>query len=151
MKIKLTITNTNKKAVVIKVLNCMYELPKGVSAKVDSTVSYEALCEHFRHNPEMIRFMRSTNNRQLMFYIQDIHGFLSQPEPSLTITGKERKKVWYSTEYGDDWEYKPKWNPKKWNIADTHERIIWDTKNISELKIGAYQKFEIEFKIVKIK
>jgi hypothetical protein len=156
MNIELKITNSNKKSVITNILcalNCSddnFGLPSGISISVvNEQTTYEKILQHLTMQPLLICFIESTDNRQLFFYWQDAFGAKGQIEPHLTIDGlvRPKKRVLIDGEF--EYEYVKKRNPKEWNIADTHEKPIWNHCSFVELHLKAKQTFILEFTFLK--
>jgi len=104
--------------------------------------------------PTPIRINSSTNNRQLAFYKHYFDKPQREPmEPGLTKAGKQR-----SINHGIEQVrpgvllytckgYRIKWNPKKWNIADTHEDFIMDIGFQCELLLKPLQIFNLDIEV----
>lgn len=161
---KLKIKNTNTKAAKVRVLYAInskeknFGLPDGISVEVvDEKIAYWQLLDCIMMEALPLRVSKSTNNRQLFFHWEDAFGRSGQFEPELTIDGKKRplkqtKVMDYGAEEPSEWhwesEYVTQWNPKRWNIADTHETPIWQFSSFVELHIKGLQEFELEFTFI---
>ncbi len=149
MEFVLRITNKNNKVMQCDILCALdvrsenFGLPDGVSAElINEGKDYKVLLNFMVMMPTMTMFISSTDNRQLFFYGRDICGQKWHIGPQLTKDGDPREK-------DDEGEYFPVWNPKKWNICDTHERLIWNPSNFVNLDIKRNQVFELRFVLLK--
>lgn len=158
MDYKLLITNNYKTSKKVNILSGLYAsppnfgLPKQVSADiVDSEDTYSKIVSSFLVNPALIEFRKSTNNRQLNFYQQDMHGLDYGIEPVLTINKEERAttlKKHRKSKRGYIQTFLRTWVPEQWNICDTQERIAWKHYCYVELTLLPQQKFELEFALI---
>ena len=160
MKFKLVITNETKqqKAKILYAVNLNeknFGLPEGVVVEVkNKDFTYEKILQHLTMRACLIKFISSTNNRQLFFWYQNAMGsYAIEPQKNIDGTLREKYrgesfKLGKDTIYEGDLFYNwftNKWNPKKWNIADTHEITIWTFSNFIDLYIKKKQVFELEF------
>lgn len=132
-------------------------IPKGVNIKVELMdgklikLSYKKLIEYLFHKPLLVYVWKSTNNRCLNFYYCDAYGSMLDIEPELTIEGKKRPIRKFTVNNGDigysDWDYKRKWDSKKWNIADTKELFTLSYLLNIQVSIKKNETYEIQFKI----
>ncbi len=161
MKIVITIKNNSLNNQKVLLLNAMMDgFPDGISVSIRiihpdgsfSDKTYNTLLEYTMMVPQLVNVIKTTNNRQLDFFNYDIRRFKHPCEPGLTIDKKPRQrkqvKDYNCGDIGEGfvwvWEYSKKWNPKKWNIADTGEWFILDGKcQLIELDILQKQEFEI--------
>lgn len=155
-RVRIIVANETNKPITVNLMNALDPaVPPGVSVEImDCSVTYEQFIEYIRLCPVVIQFVRSTNNRQLFFNYTDRYGGAGGLEPQLTIEGKPRPIKWMrQLEDGhafDISEFATKWNPKKWNIADTHEKLIWEFGFHVELNLKKLQTFEIDFNIISL-
>ena len=165
MKIAINIKNNLKANQEIVLLDSMFNskgtLPKGITSTVDivegeniNTVDYSQLVEQLNHITYEVKIQSTSNNRQIDFYRrtkETLEGYKYDGKPYfpmspyLTKEGKPRKSK-YSIK-SDCYVFYPKWNPKEWNIADTHELFILDNKILFELQIKGKQKFIINIDV----
>lgn len=162
MKFKLIITNETNKKQKTRILYAInhneenFGLPNGVKLELKTKkITYEKILQHLIMSPCLVKFISSTNNRQLFFWHQNAVGVKHQIEPSKNIDGSQR--VRYCGENfklendiiheGSLFEnyFINEWNPEKWNIADTHEIPIWTFCDFIDLYINRKQVFELEF------
>jgi hypothetical protein len=68
-------------------------------------------------------------------------------EPQLTIDGKKRPLKTNGVDEYSSWEYKKKWDIKKWNIADTKELFTLSYLVNIQVSIKKNETYEIQFKI----
>lgn len=154
IKFKLVITNKTseqQKARILYPLNVNEEnfgLPDGVSLELQNKeITYNALLDHISKLPCLMKFTSSTSNRQLFFGYQDESGCEYPIEPQKNIDGTLRERNSSDNIYDDF--FTNKWNPREWNIADTHEIPIWTFLNFIDLHLNPKQVFALEFEIVK--
>jgi hypothetical protein len=141
MKIVVTNSNTEKHAMKLLFVLSDYRrenfgLPTGIDLKFypneagSFIFSYPNLLDAFRFNPVGIRFTSSTNNRQLTFL------YLPNPyfpiHKNIDILDPE-----FISEKGEDLG--------KFNIADSKELTIWNSRCFVLLEIEPSQVFELEF------
>lgn len=130
-----------------------------ISLLSDNYNDYSDLLNSIRIDSIIIKFLHSSNNRQLFFWKVFVDGSQKQLEPGLEIdlTPKlEKKGKKITLEDGEEiYEgylfenfYRKQWNPKKWNIADTQEPAFWTFSHFINLYIKKQQTFELEFEIV---
>ena len=80
---KLIITNTTNKQQTVKLLSALYSdlsyIPKGVNISLlsDNYNDYSDLLNSIRMDPIIIKFLHSSNNRQL-FFLESICGWKSK-------------------------------------------------------------------------
>lgn len=164
MRLIINIKNSTSKARKLILLNGLvdskHKLPKGITGKVDfitydskknsctNTYDYYKLVEQLEYTPYCVKIFHTSNNRQIDFYTHLIQRLMMGVEPSsvplepgLTKEGNKRKERY--SDKTNNYEYSPKWDSKKWNIADTKEIFILDNKIFFELKIKPKQKFRI--------
>jgi hypothetical protein len=129
------------------------KIPKGVNIKVELIdgklikLSYKKLIEYIFHKPLLVYVWKSTNNRCLNFYNCDAIGRMYAIEPTLTINGKKRPIKRNGVDEYSSWEYKKKWDSKKWNIADTKELFTLSYFLNIQVSIKKNETYEIQFKI----
>ena len=80
--------------------------------------------------------LSTTNNRKLYFFVHDMYGNIHPVIPQITPKG-----VHFTKDEGDVW------NPRKHNIADTHEALIFDGKISTVVYLSRKQVFKIEIGI----
>lgn len=136
----------------VNATNC--GLPNGVAVSIKESPSYtyKEFLQHIMIVAPMVEVASSTNNRQIDFYFHDPHGMQAPMEPGLTKDGKPRPRKYFKVKYSDrfvyrDWDYRTKWNPKKWNAADTHEPFMLDISVLIELLLKPYQEFKLAFNL----
>lgn|SRR3990167_2281695 len=166
MNFKLVITNETNKQQKVRILYAInrkeknFGLPEGVKLELNNKeITYEKLLTHIMVLGLPVIFTSSTNNRQLFFWYQDIMGREHAIEPHKNIDGTLREKyrgesfklgeyVIYEGDLFEDY-FTEEWNPKKWNIADTHEIPIWEFSNFIDLYIKRKQVFELNFMFIR--
>lgn len=160
-RVKLTITNNSGvRQKCLRLFTMGEELPVGVFANVEvvdkgevvNYFSYKQFIDTVSHKPFFVNVYKSSNNRRLDFYSYNAMGVVESLTPHLTIDGEPRPKRYFdfTDEDGNtwqEWEYKKKWDSKKWNIADTKELFILDFKTSIELDIRKGESFELQFKV----
>ena len=105
------------------------------------TTSYVSFLAEIMASSKSASILSSTNNRKLSFFTHDWSWpGKERVEPTLTKKGKHRPRK-------KDRQYLMEWSPKKWNIADTHERFVLDSGFECRLSLGAYQEFNLELKL----
>lgn len=156
MEIIITLENKSDFEQKVVLLNALFDcgkinggLPDSISAKVRINkaegfidMDYTNILNQIIFVPLIVGFTKTTNNRQLNIFMYNRHGLKYPIEPYLTISKQPRAKV--KNEIGE-MVWKTKWNPERWNVADTGELFILDGKQIIELTIFPRQKFEIYF------
>lgn len=140
MNLKLRITNNTEEDRIVKLLSKWNTFKKdGVLIETFNTdFSYEKLINYLSVEPVIIKFISSTNNRQLNFYNYDLTGSRWFVPPSFRVNKHGVKCVLNFN----------KWNPEKFNIIDNNESVLWDFYRVVELNIKRKQVFEIEFIIL---
>ena len=138
-----------------------FGFPEFIQVSIESDIkdlTYKKLLQHLGYKSVVMKFFESTNNRHMFFWYMNAHGTRYPMEPSLNADGTKRP-VWKGKKvpfFGEDvyegdlfeTEYTNKWNPKKWNIADTHEECLWTFSNFIYVFVEAKKEFEIEFEII---
>lgn len=158
------VENTTNKQQTIKLLSALYSdmsyIPKGVNIQLlsDKYDDYMDLANHIRMDAIIIKFLHSSNNRQLFFWKIFPDASQIQLEPALDINKMPRflqpgKDFYFGNSIineNDIFVGEPlqKWDPKKWNIADTHEPAYWTFSHFINLYIKKQQTFELEFEIL---
>jgi hypothetical protein len=163
MKFKLKITNENNSKHKIKVLfgiankkSDNFELPDGIKVElIHKEYIYKNLMDYLNVRTVFIKFTKSTDNRRLFFLFMDAMGGINPIVPQLEIDGTDREikrgkgfKLGNDTIFESDIfvnNFKKEWNPKKWNIADTHETVSWGFSNFVDVTIGKKETFELDF------
>ncbi len=110
--------------------------------------TYNDFLELVVHQPKMASFLHTTNNRQLNIFNRLSNGGLVPRMPRLTIDKLPRPQKAIVLIDDDDeeyteFEYVEKWDPEKWNIADTGEQFILGGELLMELDILPKQEFNI--------
>ena len=120
-----------------------FGMPAGVSVRVESEIigmRYLDLLALIMADRMPVRIISSTNNRKLTFRAHSLYRREPDPmEPHLTKKGNYRPRKGR--------KYLMKWNPKKWNIADTHEPFLLDIGVECELVIKPWQEFNLELHV----
>lgn len=120
-------------------------------------IEYNKIVDQFAVQPSIAYVFKSTNNRQLNFYTINMFQGKVYFEPQFEIINgmafgnviQLRQRI-KSNEPHEEWKYKRKWNPKKWNIADTKEYFLTAAnKFLIEVRLKPLQKFEISFYLKK--
>lgn len=162
--IQITVTNHTRRLQKIYVANIGQDynkpnhgLPDGVSITLATAApginAYTRFLQAFRISPEMVYVKDCTNPRQLNFWMYSMFGEARAMQPQLTKDGTPREKI-YVEEYDYEgfesggYRYKKRWNPKKWNIADTHERFIMHIGTQIQLDIKRGQDFKITLAVL---
>ena len=158
MKIVITILNASNAKQFVSLVPCLYKeedfLSRGimVSAQIadNEPIPYRLFAESISVQPIPAKVMGSSNNRQVNFFaLNGLTGGESPLEPTLTKKGNARRRI--NKAFGD-WDYRDKWNPEKWNVADTHEAFVMDYLNRIEVCVKPYRTFSLEIeRLEKIK
>ncbi len=118
------------------VMHCHIERPDAIE-----NVIYELVLKQLLMVPDTVNFIETTNNRQLSIFYRSPVVESEPAEPTLTIKKTPRRFINQGT------TYRHKWNPKRWNIADTQEKFWLDANCFFELEMYPLSEFEIKLKI----